>query len=649
MNNINPFRAYRAEQLGNVAWKYFIREPFDSLISEKPLVFEGGRGSGKTMFFLCNSWEERINELESKGESPLELLKRNSFVGIYYKADSTFISGFNGKGLSQDLWDSLFNTYFNLIICKDFIKFLHKCNNLKLTSELELENLSSNIYNKLKVDSTFSNLQLITKQINSKLNIIEEFSNNPDPNLKVKINWLSPGSLINLLIENLKQLPAFQDTTFHIFIDEYETLNINQQKAINTLLKTSRRDLVYDISVKTKGIKTFNTIGSEIIQSPHDFKHYKPELQLDDSEYEKLLWDICEKRFKESFTASNENSDYADINYYLGKYDFKVEVGIIEKSGKSYKFKERLTEIIAKKTIDKKNIGKFTDQLVNNGSIINHRMHLALLLRSGSNKITVETLFEEYTKWLDKKSKRYEDWYSNMKYAVLYLLSNELNIPKMFFGTRMYVMLSSKIIRYFLELCEQAFDFAIMNNFDANNPRKLTIDEQTRAARYVGRHKVIDTEDFKPNGKILRRFVELIGKIFLELQTNSNLTLGEVEQNHFYTNPTSLDPQTIQFLDNAIMHNVLQVLLPTKDKEAELSVETVDYHINHIYCSYFRISPRRKNKIFISPHHLKTLFCGTELQARKAALDILSGYKALKSVQINQDSFEAPLFEVDIL
>ena len=49
VNQYNPFKENRAEQMKDL-WKYYV--PVPGLESTgKPIVVEGGRGSGKTMFF----------------------------------------------------------------------------------------------------------------------------------------------------------------------------------------------------------------------------------------------------------------------------------------------------------------------------------------------------------------------------------------------------------------------------------------------------------------------------------------------------------------------------------------------------------------------------------------------------------------------
>src|SRR5690349_24383281 len=94
----NPFSKIRTEQMGDSAWKYFV-VPIKDYIGNKPLIFEGSRGTGKTMFFRCNSWEEKLSEAKSNGLTLESFLNKNKHIGFYYKADGRFVKSLDKKNI----------------------------------------------------------------------------------------------------------------------------------------------------------------------------------------------------------------------------------------------------------------------------------------------------------------------------------------------------------------------------------------------------------------------------------------------------------------------------------------------------------------------------------------------------------------------
>lgn len=624
----NPFRAYRAEQMSENIWRLFVKEPFNKLLGPKPLIYEGGRGSGKTMFFLCNSWKQQFEEHRSLEKNPKILFGPDNLIGFYYRVDAPFIGSFYGQDINEDVWSRVFSTYFNLVISKSIFHFLKYCSNLELIHENQLSNTYKLVSQKLNIKEDINDTNAIIEALNNTLDGIESFSNTQE---KVPNILLSPGTLIKSIIENLKAIDCLKNANFHIFVDEFESLNKNQQIQLNTLLKMSQSWLVYDISVKSKGIKTYETITGEIIQDPHDFNHFRPESQISDFDYEQLLKKICEKRFKEYVLNADSAEEHSNIEFYLKKYDFLNDLERLKKNSKSFGFKNRIREIVFEQISDSTERDKYYFELAE-CDLLNARMHLCLLLRKN---MTAEKLYSEYTNWKQGDSKKYDDWLHNMSLAVVFLLCRESGTQKLYNGFNVFKMLSSGIIRYFLELCEHAFDFAHQNGFNFEQPRVLSIDEQNKAAHYVSRYKIMDLEWFKPNGKFLKRFVTVLGQLFYELNTNQNTTLGEPEQNHFFTRISEVKAQTQELLDSALMHNVLQERLPTKEKESELPIETVDYHLNHIFCPYFEISYRIKRKLFIRPSQLDLLIFGNTAEAKDMARQIISAH--IKSVSLSEE------------
>lgn len=109
----NPFREYRAEQMGPDLWRMYVPGPFSGLLIPRPLVLEGGRGSGKTMFFLCNSWSQQVKSAAASGKSISSLIRPPEFLGVYYRVDTGFVNSMRG-GDRKD-WTGLFNTYLVLL------------------------------------------------------------------------------------------------------------------------------------------------------------------------------------------------------------------------------------------------------------------------------------------------------------------------------------------------------------------------------------------------------------------------------------------------------------------------------------------------------------------------------------------------------
>ncbi len=284
--------------------------------------------------------------------------------------------------------------------------------------------------------------------------------------------------------------------------------------------------------------------------------------------------------------------------------------------------------------LSKSEIEESCNALCTKAPILNSRIHYALLCKRTPYTPTIKKLYHAYTANTDE----YQEWMHNRKNGAIYLLCKETKRDKMYFGFDVFSALSSNIVRYFLELCEQAFKIAFLNDYSWET--SLSPEIQSEAARYVSEYKIIDIAGYEPYGKELRIFVQYLGQIFNKLHTAEDNTLGEPEPNHFYTKDLSLPDASKSLIASAIMWNVLQEGEANKKKQSKLSPETVDYYLNKIYVPYFGISYRNQRKILVSVEILEKLFSGDERIAKE-------GFKQYFKLETKaSDSGQLTLFDM---
>lgn len=633
-NQYNPFKENRTEQMKDL-WKYYV--PFSGLDGAgKPLVIEGGRGSGKTMFFQCNSWRQKVLEYQKTNKPIANILDGEDFVGIYYRVDTTFVSSMQER--EEDNWGAIFETYIGISILKEILDLICALNKSMNLNESALSEFSLSFSKKLNIESTTDTIEKFKNDCNVFLDIIEDKINGSET--LSDLRCVNANRFITDLCIATKALLGKEDLLFKIFIDEYETLQEYQQRIINTLIKHSTLPVIFNIGLRPKGMKTSKTISeTETIEAPHDYELLS--LGFDEKKYPEIIKSICQKRIalgKEQGKIPESASD--DIEFYLGNYSIDLELERINQSSKKPPHIEKLRELIEVRATEENCTSEETkvycNILCDEAPILNSRMHYALLCKKTQYTPTLKEIYDSYI----SNDERYREWLHNRKNGVIYLLCKEVKREKMYYGFDVFSALSSNIVRYFLELCEQSFKIAFLNGYEWESP--ICAETQTEAARYVSEYKLVDIAGYEPHGKELRIFVQYLGQIFYKLHTEEDNTLGEPEPNHFNTKDLSLSDSSKRKIASAIMWNVLQEGETTKKKQSVLSPETVDYYLNKIYVPYFGISYRNQRKIFLSVDILDNLFGGNEESAKK-------GFKAFfnnKPIPIEGSSTQLTLFDM---
>lgn len=605
VSQYNPFKENRTEQMKDL-WKYYV--PFPGLDSTgKPIVVQGGRGSGKTMFFQCNSWRQVLSQIKKNERTVETSLDERGFIGIYYRVDTTFVSSMRSK--EETHWESIFETYLSICILQEILELLIALDNDMTLSENTLSEFAATFSKRICPDSTVDTIQDFRNECDLYLDAIEDKINGIASSHQGNLRWVNAHRYINDLCSAFSRIFG-RDLLFKIFIDEYETLQTYQQKIVNTLIKHSALPVIFNIGLRPKGMKTRETISkTETIEAPHDYELLT--LEFDSAAYPDIVRSICQKRIalgKEQNRIPADASE--DIEFYLGKYSIDYEIEKICQTRQKMPHIEKLKRIIQERSIEEnlppELAERYISELCEDAPIINSRLHYALLCKKTAYTPTLTELYMAYK----SNTSRYMDWMHNRKYGAVFLLCKESKHEKMYYGFDIFLALSSNIVRYFLELCEQTFRIAFLNGYSWNGPIPAEI--QAEAAHYVSEYKIIDIAVYEPYGKELRLFVQYLGQIFYKLHTAEDNTLGEPEPNHFNTKDLSLPDHTRELLDSAIMCNVLQEGEPTKRKQSKLSPETVDYYLNKIYVPYFGISHRNQRKIQIEVNVLNNLLSGDE-------------------------------------
>jgi hypothetical protein len=629
----NPFKENRAEQMKDL-WKYYV--PVSKIIDEskKPLVLEGGRGSGKTMLFVCNSWREKAQQFINQ-KSNLELSFRDEpFIGIYYRVDSAFVSAICGTNRND--WSSIFETYLSIHLLKEFLDFiiLFK-DDLNIFNEVKVSNFINFISKKIYPPTNVRNFDDFIKETNFYFDSIEDIINGNT--IKPDIRLIKLHRFIVDLCNSTNDLLNFTHV-YKIFIDEYETLQEYQQKIINTSIKHSSSPVVFNIGLKFEGMKTNKTVAeTETIEEPHDFERFS--IDNESIDYINCLMQICQKRIQygkvENKIPNNANEN---IDHYLGKYSIEDEIMSITNSKITPAYLNELRDIIRneckKEQIPHDKMSEFIDILCDNATPINSIIHYFLLKRETVNRPRIDELYQGCI----DNTQIYKEWIHNMKVGAIFLLAKSYKKHKLYFGFDVFSALSSGTIRYFLELCEQSFYNAYFNS-DFNWDSKINIIDQSSAAKYVSKRKIDDIKDYVPNGNELKIFVHVLGTIFNYLHVSDRANLSEPEPNHFITDDLATSEEVRKIISAAIMWNVLQIRDPTKRKRPGYTNETIDYFLNKIYTPYFNISYRDQRKIEIPNDILKELLSGDIDTARKYQKKYLQGrFKDKRSQDDSQPS-----------
>ncbi|MNB63276.1 hypothetical protein D3C75_96990 [compost metagenome] len=605
--------ATRAEELGNRVFDYFAMPAesfYTRLLNNKAAVLVGGRGTGKTMLLKSLAFEYKV--IQKNEEEALLTWNKDNYLGCYVRADTNIVSSFRGRGIEEDLWGQLFAHYFNYRVLQQIVRTLKIAIEKQVINEDELVPFFERYFEVVGISNIIdSGLNDIEKHVRRSLDSLVRYINNPK---RVDMpELMNNGTLIFECCNSLLEVKRIREKTWFILIDEYENLNEDQQRIINTLIKANQPPIIFKIAMRPGGWWTQETLTkSENLENIADFDMINYQTDFNDSDYEELI----RKAFEKSLINNNITDPYfQDVENLLPELSPEDEAReVFKKSRMPADFIKEIEKAIYLNTNDEILQKELKEKLVLIDDPLRTRFHLVLIDR-GQKPI-------EILKQINNQPKKYSEAYRHNKVGTLFLFCREYKKRKTYCGFNSYVLLSSKIMRNFVSLFSRAWEISVDQGFTVSDPKAFTCESQTDAAYDVSRGKVFEINAY-PSGPNMSSFTNYLGRIFEQL--NKDPKQSQPERNHFAI-IGDVSNDTRKLMRSALMYSVLQEIPATKLR-AEVEVRGGDYLFNRIYCPYYNLSFRKIHKLELKASEFEKLMLGTDSEKRIVTYQVLKKYR----------------------
>jgi hypothetical protein len=614
----NPFSEYNAIVIGNKKILEYWCSPFRFIqfaeISEHevlsegmPIIFMGGRGTGKTMFLKYFSYyvqSEKALKTYNRDISKhlIQHFKNIGGIGAYIRLDLAALNSFSEFGLSNEKWHIIFTHYFELVVCKEFIEIL---NDILKKDALELNKLRQKFIPEVarllgEEEGTSDSLEDLIDIIRKDMTYVNRFRANlalSDVNFKPKKLFVSKElsfGIVKLIRETIDAIPT--DLSFIIFIDEYENFLVPQQKVINTLLKFVEPGITFRIGMRLEGFNTYETVTEkEFLKEGRDYRKIVfDDVLIKDKNYQKFLLNIAMKRLES--VPIFKSKGFIDISKFLGKSENlkKEAYDLVNKRRNPLRHFDLLKHRFKK--IKKKEIEPIRYQ----DNPLIEMLNILWVLRENDINF-VGKIMEGYLKMgkfedqkiiqtIDKYRMDYVDKY---KLSLMFLLSSIYKEPKLYYSFNTFCFLSSGIVGNFIELCRKSFEYAHFEDRKSLLEKgKIPMKIQDKAARDVSKTELNMITRIPKYGDYIYRFIDNLGNIFREYHTDRYITYPETNQ--FSLNMSSITDKKIrESFRFSLMWSVIQ-RKPKLQRTKSVTHKKGIYTINRIFAPLFEISYRTR-------------------------------------------------------
>lgn len=565
------FGSYKAEWLKSKIFEFFATPYyFTTLKDHRPCILQGGRGTGKTTVLRGLSYQGQYAILEED----IKRFDRNSFIGIYYKVNTNHAHAFQGRGIDNETWATIYAHYYNLLICWEISRFLKwhlkKCKDDEILSIHSCKLIAASLHIEKEIDS----FESLCNELETAMYTFQSDVNNVSKDSIPRMSM--PGDPIKLFIEQALNLRQLEGKMFYLLIDEYENLLDGQQQIMNTLLKHVPECYTFKIGVRELGWRVKYTLNKlELLNDPADYSliNITEQFSTNDrnNDFAAFALDVCNKRINELFDGEANEGQFS-----------------IEKSLPGMSIEEE-SELLKVRSSDY--CRAFEEYEHKSGKVLDiHPLYKFFLaywadIHHDSIKDTVKN-YEYNTRSWDQR-------YDNYKYSLLFKIRRgrgQVGIQKYYAGWNTFVKLANGNIRYIMELVYKSCYLYLQDNGDITNP--IPFDKQTEAAQEVGKKNLTELEGAWEKGVQITKLVMSLGSLFGKIAMFRGKSAPELVQ---FDITGEMSERTLEIMNASVMN--LAIIRMSSNKISGKELKTYQYSLHPIFAPYFQFSFRRKRKL----------------------------------------------------
>lgn len=617
----NPFNITKAvdytDKELNEFWVDFPGVGFNDFIKptlDMPMIILGSKGSGKT--HIMKHFSFTMQEIRHKEEIVNGIIK-DGYIGTYLRCSGLNGYKFNGRGETDETWETVFSYYLELwlaqLVLNNLCKLIKNSNSIIETEYIVQDILRLFEGNTLKTD--IISLDDVRKYLNELQKKIDYSINNrafTQKRISESIEiLLSPGTLIFGIPEILSlRIPYLKNVKFLYLLDEYENFTFNQQKYFNTLIRERKNPVCFKIGSRRYGIRTKKTLSAneEIkLGSEYDQIDIDNIFRENQKNYKRFIRSICIKRL------SHHNIDFDEESFELYFENFDEIKFIAEVKGRGRKHLEKLSSEL--KTHGFKNEYK---TIINNlrfsSNIFLERTNIMLLHRawkSGQNlidaSIKINKLCQSYSKNPIKDS-QHGRILDKHKLDIIDTLYRENNLKvESYIGFNNLIRVSNGIPRHFLITMKHIYrwsEYLERKSFNSLQD-KISSTIQLNAINDTSTWFVEDAKIPGNNGNQIKDCIERLCDYLRELRF-SNLP-PESSISSFSIDLKVIPSEISQIIKFLEQYSYI-IKVPSGRRDKNLNSRNHTYQINGLLSAQWELSLARRGIVDFNLSEIKAIF-----------------------------------------
>lgn len=592
----NPFSVTKATEFSDVEineyWVSFntkADKSIDTILNPTeflPKYLIGGKGCGKTHILRYFSFP--LQKIRYK-ENIQDILSKDKYIGFYSILHGINSSRFDGKGVSEAEWGSVFEYYFELYICDNLLRTIQE---ILLLLKLDLEKEKELIQNILK---SFGNYNEITgvSSLHNLIEFLSELRRKIDSQVlnaaftrklefdEVKVLF-SPGDLLFGIPQHISTcVEELKDVKFIYIFDEYEKLFEWQKIFVNSLVWDKKKPVTFWVGARRYGYTTRETKTGEVMISGSEFQEVNLDVLIRSNEelYKQFAEKLYINRLIKYYEVKGLKVKSQEVNKsFCQRFEPYDEKKILKEIADKYKKKDyKHLKELKKKLLAGIKVSQALDLADSKvGEIVN-----AITLNTDNNPLEqkyklfflyglwyrakkgetfqnlIDTVNSEFSLFKDNKPSKFDDIVDKRKKDLIAQLTKENNVKNTeYSGIGEFIRISEGNARSFILILKKAVEFAkIRGEKPLQEGGKISLDSQYLAVYETARWFYEDAELVGETGKNMYSSLKRLTDYFM-LERFCDKPV-ETTLSCFYLKVDDLSKNSLSSIETMKMHSIL--------------------------------------------------------------------------------------------
>lgn len=592
--------------------------------SPMPMLILGGKGSGKTHLMRYLSYQlQRIRHRQDI----IAGIDQERFLGIYFRCGGLNAARFSGKGIGEDVWESIFAYYMELWLAQLVLEIVANAFSDKeefTNKEARICSAIVNLFDSPEFDRPQSikdlieTLHLLQKKVNTAVNN-SSITRNIDIKILVTSGVLTFG-VPKVLESNLSSLKGIQ---FLYLVDEFENLAEAQQKYINTLYREKESPCSFKIGARLYGVRTYKTFSADEENkegSEYEVLYLDASLRKTGKSYNEFAKRLCTRRLTEvgypsvdlykvfeefpSTKCIEELVSYVAYTKQEGPRPYfhtlkkRLEQGLRSNAAKGVDSEHAISRIIANLTVSEY---PFME-----------KVNTFLFYRdwySGENLIDAsEAIAKECKEFVEglKEDSRHEQALAYFRADLIAQLVREYKHKQLYLGLNTFIEMSDGLPRNLLIILKHIFKWSVFNGeHPFHRGRKISIESQKKGIREASEWFYHDARMTGVNGEVVRASIDRLATLFREVRFSDKPS--ECSVSAFSADTSQSSERARGTIDLA---EKWSLLIKIEGGQRDRNSKRVDakYQINSMLAPRWDLPISRRGALALKPEEVDAIF-----------------------------------------